>query len=292
MNKELIRMQFLSGIITESEYNAKLNESPSSKIYYFTFNNGDYKYETISSLPSNIIGYNMGGGGMPEEEGYVHIDTMSPDEFGEEAVDYGLNEEYNEVYYIQHNLNNYISLPKVPNIITSKITHYISNQENFTKTINDALSPKGKVIFYADLIDFEMEDEDISGKNDLNFFKLMTKKYGFKILDSMGKEISIDEVPQYEEERIYLKKHKSPISPPEIMKYEIENTETGEKGFIQYEKINKYPIETVSDNFQDDFYKNGKPIEWNGFPEDDKGPFLWTHVNPKRGKYKLIRRIK
>ena len=37
------------------------------------------------------------------------------------------------------------------------------------------------------------------------------------------------------------------------MKYEIENTETREKGFIQYEKINKYPIETVSDNFQDDF---------------------------------------
>jgi hypothetical protein len=110
------------------------------------------------------------------------------------------------VYYIQHNLNNYISLPKVSNIVTSKITHYISNQENFTKTINDALSPGGKVIFYADLIDFEMEDEDVSGKNDLNFFKLMTEKYRFKILNQGGEEISIDEVPQYEEERIYLKK--------------------------------------------------------------------------------------
>jgi hypothetical protein len=51
-----------------------------------------------------------------------------------------------------------------------------------------------------------MEDEDVSGKNDLNFFKLMTEKYGFKILNQGGEEISIDEVPQYEEERIYLKK--------------------------------------------------------------------------------------
>jgi hypothetical protein len=183
-----------------------LKESISNKIYYFTFDNGEYKYEIVSSLPSNILGYNMGGGGMPEEEGYVHIDIMSPDEFGEEAVDYGLSDEYSEVYYIQHNLNNYISLPKVSSIVTSKITHYISNQENFTKTINDALSPGGKVIFYADLIDFKMEDEDVSGKNDLNFFKLMTEKYGFKILDGTGKEISIDEVSQYEEERIYLKK--------------------------------------------------------------------------------------
>jgi len=204
--KEKLRMQFLAGVITENEYKAKLDESSSDKIYHFTFPDGEYQYNIIPSLPSNIIGYNMGGGGMPEEEGYVHIDIMDPDEFGEEAVDYGLSDEYSEVYYIKHDLNNYITLPKVSSIVTSKITHYISNQENFTKTINDALSPGGKVIFYADMIDFEIEDEDISGKNDLNFFKLMTEKYGFKILDSTGKEISLDELPQYEEERIYLKK--------------------------------------------------------------------------------------
>jgi hypothetical protein len=51
-----------------------------------------------------------------------------------------------------------------------------------------------------------MDEEFVSGKNDLNFFKLMTEKYGFKILDSTGKEILVDEVPQYEEQRIYLKK--------------------------------------------------------------------------------------
>ena len=143
---------------------------------------------------------------MPEEEGYVHIDIMDPDGFGEEAIDYGLSDEYNEVYYIKHDLNNYISLPKVSNIVTSKITHYISNQENFTKTINDALSPGGKVIFYADVIDFDMEDRDVSGRNDLNFFKLMTEKYGFRILNNTEKEISINELHQYEEQRIYLKK--------------------------------------------------------------------------------------
>ena len=206
MNNEFLHMQKLAGLITESEYQAKLNELSSDKIYHFTFPSGEFEYNVVSSLPSNILGYNMGGGGMPEEEGYVHIDIMNPDEFGEEAVDYGLSDEYNEVYYIKHNLNNYISLPKVQNIVTSKITHYISNQENFTKTINDALSPGGKVIFYADLIDFEMDEEFVSGKNDLNFFKLMTEKYGFKILDSTGKEILVDEVPQYEEQRIYLKK--------------------------------------------------------------------------------------
>jgi hypothetical protein len=48
---------------------------------------------------------------------------MDPDEFGEEAVDYGLSDEYSEVYYIKHDLNNYISLPKVSSIVTSKITH-------------------------------------------------------------------------------------------------------------------------------------------------------------------------
>lgn len=204
--KEKLRMQFLAGVITESEYKSKLDESSSDKIYHFTFPNDEYQYDIVSSFPSNIIGYNMGGGGMPEEEGYVHIDIMDTDEFGEEAVDYGLSDEYSEVYYIKHDLNNYISLPKVSSIVTSKIIHYIPNQENFTKTINDALSPGGKVIFYADVIDFEMEDGDVSGRNDLNFFKLMTENYGFKILDDTGKEISIDEVPQYEEERIYLKK--------------------------------------------------------------------------------------
>lgn len=198
-------MQFLAGVIAESEYKAKLNESSSDKIYYFTFPDDEYQYDIVPSLPPNITGYNMGGGGMPEEEGYVHVDVMNPDEFGEEAVDYGLSDEYSEVYYIKHDLNNYISLPKIPNIVTSKITHYVSNQENFTKTINDALSPGGKVIFYADVIDFEYVGDD-NGKNDLNFFKLMTEKYGFKILNSAGEEISIDEVPQYEEQRIYLKK--------------------------------------------------------------------------------------
>lgn len=204
--KEILRMQMLAGIITEGQYKSQLDESSPNKIYHFTFPGGEYEYNVVSSLPSNILGYNMGGGGMPEEEGYVHIDIMNPDEFGEEAVDYGLSDEYDEVYYIQHNLNDYISLPKVSNIVTSKITHYISNQENFTKTINNALSPGGKIIFYADLIDFEMDDEDVSGKNDLNFFKLMTEKYEFKILDDTGKEILIDELPQYEEERIYLKR--------------------------------------------------------------------------------------
>jgi len=198
LSEEFKRMQKLAGI--------QLNESPSDKIYHFTFPDDEYQYDTITSLPSNITGYNLGGGGMPEEEGYVHVDIMDPDKFGEEAVDYGLSDEYNEVYYIRHNLNNYISLPKVLNIVTSKITHYISNQENFTKTINDALSPGGEVIFYADVIDFEMKDEEVSGRNDLNFFKLMTEKYRFKIFNGAGEEISIDEVPQYEEERIYLRK--------------------------------------------------------------------------------------
>ena len=206
MDKEFLYMQKLAGIITESEYAAKLNESDSNKIFHFTFPEGEYQYDMVSSLPSNILGYNMGGGGMPEEEGYVHIDIMDPDGFGEEAIDYGLSDEYNEVYYIKHDLNNYISLPKVSNIVTSKITHYISNQENFTKTINDALSPGGKVIFYADVIDFDMEDRDVSGRNDLNFFKLMTEKYGFRILNNTEKEISINELHQYEEQRIYLKK--------------------------------------------------------------------------------------
>ena len=76
------------------------------------------------------------------------------------------------------------------------------------------------------------------------------------------------------------------------MKYEIENIETGEIGFVQYEGIKNKPLETVSDNFKDDFYKKGKPITWSGFPREDEGPFLYKHITPEREKYKLIKRVK
>jgi hypothetical protein len=67
MNKETLRMQMLAGIITESQYKTKLNESIESLSSYYSNSNKEVK--TLAKTLDAMLQTHMGGIG--EEYGKI-----------------------------------------------------------------------------------------------------------------------------------------------------------------------------------------------------------------------------
>ncbi len=88
MNKETLRMQKLAGIITESQYKTKLNESIESLSSYYSNSNKDVK--TLAKTLDTMLQTHIGGIG--EEYGKIlHAITELVDEY---AMEYNENTGY------------------------------------------------------------------------------------------------------------------------------------------------------------------------------------------------------
>jgi len=272
LSEEFKRMQKLAGIL--NEYG---NQGPTTPEVYILDTKTDEVtpslMEEIQKI-SNLV-YDMGGG---ESSYFDEYNIVIIDDMDENKVLQGLLNTSNaeRKLYIKYNLENPYSFPKANKIIAAQIVYYINNLEGFAKTINDSLKSNGVFNFFSDKM----------YKEDKQFIKILVEKYNFFLPDN----ISLDSLSKHKSENLLLQRNSSFITPPKMIKYEIENTETGEKGFIQYEKIGNYSKEIVSNNFKDDFYEKNKPLEWSIFPSEDKGPIL--SYNPKRVKYKVIKILK
>ena len=263
-----------------------LRESISSNMYKITFNDDKFNVEKsdlneISKIPN--LTYDMGGGETVYDPSpdIVAVDYINVNNYAKWVLD-EWGDELSVKYYILQDLNIPFILPKANKIILSKVVIYIKDIESLAQSVNNSLKLNGKIDFFAE------HGRNILSKKDINFLQTLNEKYFFQFPNNQ----TINQLKKDPTQRIILQKNTSFIAPPEIIKYEIENIETREKGFIQYEKIQNNSLETVSDNFKDDFYKNGKPLKWNGFPRKDEGPFLSIYGFPKRKKYKLIKRLK
>jgi hypothetical protein len=264
-----------------------LKESVSSNIYKVTFQNNNFQIEETNlneiSKISNLI-YDMGGGESVYDPSpnIVTIDYISVDDYSKWTLaEWGNN--LSTKYYILQDLNIPFSLPKADKIILSKVVIYIKNIESLAESVNNSLKSNGQIEFFAE------HGRNTLSKRDTDFLQILNEKYSFQFPNNQ----TVGQLKKDPTQSIILQKGSSFIAPPKIMKYEIKNTETGEIGFVQYEGTKNKPLETVSDNFKDDFYKEGKPIVWSGFPWEDKGPFIYNNsYYPKREKYKLIKRIK
>lgn len=263
-----------------------LKESISSNIYKITFNGNDFNIEEsnlneIAKIP-NLI-YDMGGGETVyyPSSNVIAVDYIDVNDYARWTLN-SWGDELSIKYYILQDLNIPFTFPKANKIILSKVVIYIKDIESLAQSVNNSLKSNGQIDFFAE------HGRNTLSKRDINFLQILNEKYLFQLPNNQ----TIDQIKKDPTQRIILQKNTSFVAPQKIMKYEIENTETGERGFIQYEKTQKYPLETVSDNFKDDFYEKGKPMKWNGFPGENEGPFLHIFGFPKRKKYKLIKRLK
>jgi len=158
-------MCFLAGLITEGEYQQKLNEISSDDFTQYI--NGDY-----SEL------YYFGGFESPNQRNT----DFPPDEIT--AIDQKPSEK-NEVWenYIQADLTKPLNLPPKKAIFIPM--GVISDNENLYKNINNLLKPKGVVVI----------NEYVSFTKDL--IEFLVEKYNFKIL---GEYIHGQQNPEYAEE--------------------------------------------------------------------------------------------
>jgi hypothetical protein len=300
MDKEILRMQMLAGVITEKQCKAKLNEydnssTTSPKVFILDAKNNKISpsgMEEINKV-SNLI-YDMGGG---ETSYYDEYNVVIVDNMDENEVLEGLSSssDAEKKLYIKFNLNSSINLPKANKIIISQLVYHLSNLESFAQTVNNSLKDGGVIEFFSDRMI----------KKDKQFLDILINQYGFQLPD----DITTQQLSKYKSETLTLQKGKPFITPPQVLNFKLKNTITGEEGILKYEKQKTGRwLETVSGGLNpEDFYnKNGKPKEWNGLtinrphpPLDDlytrnkDFPRYEEYVNdyPSRVKYLLIKKI-
>ena len=142
-------------------------------------------------------------------------------------------------------------------------------------------------------------------KKDKQFLDILVNQYGFHLPD----DITPQQLSKYKSETLTLQKGKPFITPPQVLKFKLKNTVTGEEGILMYEKQkNGSWLETVSGGLDPkDFYnKNDKPKEWMGpninsplpplgdlYTRNKDFPRYEEYVNdyPSRVKYLFIEKI-
>ena len=271
------------------------NQGPSTpEVYILDIKNDKIIPSSLKEVQkiSNLV-YDMGGG---ETSYFDEYNIVIIDNFDEvEVVDsIEANSNADKKLYIKYNLENTYSFPKANKIIISQLVYHLDNIENFAKTVDNSLKPDGKIEFFSDIMD----------KPDIEFIKILTEKYGFKLPEG----ISLSNIKKQKSQILIIQKGLPYVTPPEVYKFKIRNIETGEEGTITYEKKGKYWVEFVSDNFKKDFYpKSGNPIVWNAgtldssdkhkypifinTPETIKGEW-YQDKYPLRYKYEFVSQIR
>jgi len=268
------------------------NEGPSTpEVYILDIKNKKTSPSSIDEIKkvSNLV-YDMGGG---ETSYYDEYNVVIVDNLNEKEVFKGVlnNSDAEKKIFIKFNLENSYSFPQANNIIISQLVYHLKNIENFAKTVNNSLKPNGKVNFFSDKM----------FKIDKQFIKILVEKYNFHLPDN----IELQDLSKYKDEDLVLQRGKPHKTPPIVLKFKIKNTETGDEGFIKYEKTKKGWEETIEGNIpKEDFYIKGKPMIWQKHaldknskrpifiksPEYSDNPKAWYWKDyPLRFKYEFVK---
>lgn len=254
------------------------------ELYEINIKNNNIKKVNSQELHKikNLI-YDMGGGESSyyDEKNIVIIDNIDINtELGKKTVIDGIEQNSNAEtkLYIQHDLNIYYKFPLSNKIIISQLLFYIKNIQNLAKIVNDCLKSGGIVEFFSSKM----------YKEDINFLKILIEKYNFFLPSDM----KMEDLKQYKEITITLRKNEKYNIPLEILKYKIQSIDGKEEGIITYKNTSKGWEEKIEGiDPKNITRKNQYPIYWGFKPDYADNSKLIVPTFGNRSKYKIIKNL-
>jgi len=248
------------------------NQGPSVPKSYLIENNKIKEISLSDVSKISNLEYDMGGGetSLYEEYNVAVIDNIPVKEFTKDPGG-------DKKIYIEYNLENSYAFPKVNMIHLSQTVYHIDNLEALAKTVNDSLKSNGILDFFS----------DIMLKEDKQFIKILTEKYGFFLPD----DISIKSLSRYKSKNLYLQRNTPYITPekePFASKewiYDITTKEgtaqvkyiTDEYGYVDTEKI--------SGTIPDRYFLMDRNSRKSDEPDYIGMRFSLEDWNPEKGPY-------
>ena len=143
------------------------------------YNSNTFEEITLEELKSvNNLIYDFGGANpsLYKEENIVIVDILPLETFLENT---GEIETFK--IYIQHDLNDFVNLPKSSKIIVAHLYYHIYEVDNFCKTLNTALKINGEIHFKTGRLD----------DYHYRFFETLNQDYNFELPFHTFRKLSI-----------------------------------------------------------------------------------------------------